>query len=253
MKKFFNVLTIALSVFLALFCIGGSAISYVKLINNRSQLKESITEASFDYQLLFDDTIDESTTLIFNSMAEYQAYLASMPQATSTYSMHNYGVSSSSHMPGNVPDDIELSSIMVDDSGTVFTYSVGRNVNLINFNTDDAVIIEMSQTLIQKEIQREEITNHREYAQNLATSIGASTVTSCSTHAIYAGEVYADIYNTDTGELERVKIGTQKIFFVIETDTDFDGRILYYYYPVTMTENEFAEFANLPSFIDLQD
>ena len=59
-------------------------------------------------------------------------------------------------------------------------------------------------------------------------------------------------HDVDEGTTRRITIGEQRIYFVAESDSEFDGKVLYYFSPLMVTEREFAAFANLEQFgIDL--
>ena len=205
----------------------------------------ALSSVSDDYQA---ETMDEDSTLIFYSIEEYNAYLATtLPQTLSSGESLNSENESGCLLQLDVPDDIELSSIMVNDEGTIFTYDfeiVGGN-NVINFNTNDDVILELTHTIISKEYEASFITNYGTYAQNLASSIGAGLVSYSGEKVIYTGSVYADVYNEMTNEIQRVTIGTQKVVYTPTSIRSNTGSVMYYYYPISISEREFAEFANL--------
>lgn len=247
MNKFLRAVLITVSVCIALLCIAGSAISYVKLINSGHQIKQSMTESSLVSEDLQLSTTDENSSLIFYSIDEYNAYLATLPQIASAAETANNEANSVNSPSLNVPNDIELSSIMVTDEGTIFTYDfeIVDNNNVINFNTSDDVILELTHTIISKQYEADFISNYRLYAQNLAECIGAGLLSYSGNKLIYTGSVYADVYNDDTNEVQRVTIGTQKVVFTPTTSNSNLGTVIYYYYPVSISDADFAEFAGL--------
>lgn len=247
MNKFLRIALMTVSVCLALLCIAGSATSFVKLLSGNNQKKQSFTELSPVSGDMQADLMEEDSTLIFYSIEEYNAYLAtSLPQTLSSGESLNSENESGCLLQLDVPDDIELSSIMVNDEGTIFTYDfeiVGEN-NVINFNTNDDVILELTHTIISKEYEASFISDCYTYAQNLAASIGAGDVSTCGTQTVFTGPVYADIYNEDTNMVQRVTIGTQKVVYTPVSNAS-RASVTYYYYPASISDNEFAEYANL--------
>lgn len=101
------------------------------------------------------------------------------------------------------------------------------------------------------------IASQHEYCRNLAVAIGATPVNGSNSH--YKGSVYAYIIS-ETGERQRVHVGWQELkIFAIKDGTatsSIDGDvpstfvpdtsyvICYYYYPVTVSEQEATDFVN---------
>lgn len=246
MNKFLRIVLTTVSVGLALLCIAGSATSYVKLLKDGNQHKQSMAESSSTIEDLQVETMEEDPSLIFYSIEEYSAYLATLQQ-TSSLDNENDETDPNDLLPLNVPSNITLSSIAVNSEGTVFTYNfeiIGSN-NVINFNTSDEVILELTHTIIAKQYEESFISNYSLYAQNLAACIGAGDVSHSNGNVTYTGLVYADVYNDDTNEVQRVAIGKQTVVFTPTAIGSSDGTVMYYYYPISITEREFAECANL--------
>lgn len=186
----------------------------------------------------------ENESAIFYNLNDYLSYLAAQPQTLSNTE------SSTNLWENEVPDDFSISSIEVNNEGTIFTYDISRkNVNLFGFTTDDDALLEMATTFISKEYNYSFVSNERLYAENLAACTGATCLTSCDTHAIYAGTVYVDLHNVETGTTERVAIGDQKVIFGADVAGSNTGTVYYYFVPATMTEAEFNSYANISSII----
>lgn len=208
----------------------------VSLLNKDNDNETNYNE---EYVATFEDE-----SAIFYSMDDYLSYLAAQPQTLS-----NNG-SSTNLWENEVPNDFSISSIEVNNEGTIFTYDISRkNVNLFGFTTDDDALLEMATTFISKQYNYDFVSNERLYAENLAACIGATCATSCDTHAIYVGTVYVDLHNVETGATERVAIGDQKVIFGADVAGGNAGIVYYYFVPATMTEAEFEAYANISSII----
>lgn len=235
MKKVGQIIIASICIGLSLICIIATISSYSK-----SMKQYSFDDATENADVNIENICDDST-LIFHSWDEYLAYFSSLPSTVSNTENSEELVT----IPEELPDDIELSSIHVNDECTLLTYSVSRNFNLLNYDTSDDVIMEMTNTFIAKKYRDSHISNYRLYAQNLAVGIGADPTSLSTLLDVYAGNVYADIYNTGTGLTERVQIGTQKVIFQAESDGSNDGEVWYYFVPLTISEAEFNELAGL--------
>lgn len=249
MKRFKTVASIMLTCLAVSFIIG-TAYVYVKSITSNVRLQQRNEVVSAEPQLMAEDN-----SVRFSSIAEYVAYLNSSEYACQNTLEQNQASSASQdyYLPGVLPSNTSLASITMNDEGTTFTYSYDIDFsNIFDFNTDDDVIAEMTRTMIAKEYQLDFVSNHRLYAQNLASCLGADLVSSARNTDFYRGAVYANIHDVDEGTTRRITIGEQRIYFIAESDSEFDGKVLYYFSPLMVTEREFAAFANLEQFgIDL--
>lgn len=235
---------------LAVCLVIGTIFSVVKSIKSNALPQQNNSIVSGEPQLMAEDN-----SVRFSSIAEYVAYLNASEFDTQSALEQNQAQSAGQdcYLPGVLPSNTSLASIILNDEGTVFTYSYDIDFsNIFDFNTDDDIIAEMTRTMIAKEYQLDFVSNHRQYTQNLAACLGADLVDSARNGDYYRGAVYANIHDVDEGTTRRITIGEQRIYFVAEQDSEFDGKVLYYFLPLMVTESEFADFANLEQFgVDL--
>lgn len=233
-------LPMLVSICLAFFFAIATIFAYCKVsVKNKSQISEPNVN---DAELL--NVLEAEEPLVFSTMEEYQAYLSSLP-TSAQLSEEPATVSACSQI---IPDDVNLTNITVDSTGTTFNYSVDREGNILFYHTSDETIISMVSSLIQKRFVGQFITNYREFAANLADDIGAVPLLSPANSVVYSGSVYADIYIDEIDAMQNVLVGTQKIVYTATPDGEYDGTVMYYYYPATISEREFAAFAQLSDF-----
>lgn len=143
MKKVGQIIIASICIGLSLICIIATISSYSK-----SMKQYSFDDATENADVNIENICDDST-LIFHSWDEYLAYFSSLPSTVSNTKNSEELVT----IPEELPDDIELSSIHVNDECTLLTYSVSRNFNLLNYDTSDDVIMEMTNTFIAKNME----------------------------------------------------------------------------------------------------
>ncbi len=240
MNKRIQSLPMLVSVCLASFFAIATIFAYCKVsVKKESQVSESGIN---DTELL--NVLEAEEPLVFSTMEEYQAYLSSLP----TNAQLNEEPATVSACSQIIPNDVHLTNITVDSTGTTFNYSVDREGNILFYHTSDETIISMVSSLIQKQFVGDFITNYREFAANLADDIGAVPLLSPTNSVIYSGPVYADIYIDEIDAMQNVLVGTQKIVYTATPNEEYDGTVMYYYYPATISEREFAAFAQLSDF-----
>lgn len=233
-------LPMLLSICLASFLAIATVLTYFKTyIKNKSKSTEPDIN---DTELL--NVLEAEEPLVFLTMEEYQAYLLSLP----TNVQMNEEPSTVSVCSQIIPNDVYLTNITVDSTGTTFNYSVDREGNILFYHTSDETIISMVSSLIQKQFVGDFITNYREFAANLADDIGAVPLLSSANSVIYSGPVYADVYIDEIDAMQNILVGTQKIVYTYTPDEEYDGTVMYYYYPATISEREFAAFAQLSDY-----
>lgn len=234
MKKAFRIVLTSFSVIFSLLLVMGVATSFFRSsvkLNNQQDYSISETNEELVHE--------EVNSLIFYSFEEYYAYLNGNQQGTSS-------VRTITSQP-IIPTDVTLSSIIVNEEGTIMNYDLSRRQPVINFNSDDRVVTELLNLMVEKDYYGDFITNYRVYAQNLADGLDASLTYSSELQDIYTGSVYANIKNSDTNTTQLVLVGTQKVIYTASSANNGNGTIKYYYYPLSVTEQEFAVFAGLIS------
>lgn len=200
-------------------------------------------------------------TYIFWSMDDYMSFISESNGVIEiSDEIHATLDTESCFAPTNLPDDATLDCIEVGTEGTVFTYNLNRRDGSIVYDEDDPIIYDLLHTMRAKAyIYRDffYISDQHEYCRNLAAAIGATPVNGSNEH--YRGLVYAYTQN-ETGAYEKVLVGRQELKILavrngtvmnsIDEETpstfipDTNYLISYYYYPITVSEQEAADFAN---------
>ncbi len=246
MKKFFKIAATVVAFAFIIAFFGAVVFKYVHDVSNvgriNAQTEQEKDKAGEELALM-----EEQETLIFYDMESYFEYLREQGAAEAgQYALDEIGSAHTNELnylaPVDLPSDATLSSIRVDGEGTIFTYSLAREFPTINFSTDDDVIIEMANSIIVKIYSFPDfVSDHREYARNLAANLGATSLTTTENSDVYSGWVYADVLNTDINAMQRIKIGSQEIAFLPAVNGKYNtqyGVVKYTYYPLSLTEDE---------------
>lgn len=255
MKKWFKLFIIPGMLVLAIAFVTLAAFS--NIINASKSIDSSILDDKKNNAANLNTTSElppvyENENLVFHSIEEYDKYLLSQssPKKGDTQSS---GITSY-YLPESLPDDAELVSIVVSESGTVFTYQLDRPFELNNFETStyssnlilmdstDTTLNALCQTIRYKIINTDNIPSSRTYASHFADDIGAEPVTDeCDNYKdIYKGTLYAASSVTNKHYI----VGTQHVSWAATKDQsgiiskDGPGIILYHYYPQTLSASE---------------
>ncbi len=258
-KSLSIILSIAFSC-VAVLCVGcliGSWISGFNDANNASGI-DAMNELDESQTV----TKELEETYVFRSLEDYVSFMSESNGVIEiSNEVHATIDIKSCLVPTNLPDDATLQSIEVGTEGTVFTYDLSRRDGSIVYDEDDPIINDLLHTMRAKTYRHNGgfgfITNQHEYCRNLAAAIGATPVNGSNSH--YRGPVYA-YTRSETGSFQKVLVGTQELkIYAIKNGTatnSIDGdvpstfvpdtsyTINYYYYPVTVSEQEAADFVN---------
>lgn len=198
------------------------------------------------------EAIDEENGTLFASLDDFIACLGEDNSDSGKISFW---------MPEAVPNDADLVSIYKSSEGTVFNYFLGRDyaprpveitrddpVNVISLTTDDDLLDGLTHAAISKTysyadlLNFNNVTDYESFAETLAESIGASYASGSSSYTAYAGDIYADVYDTSTQITTRYYVGQQRIFYLI---TGNQESIVYTYVPASMSNSEAELFSNI--------
>ena len=179
MKKILSIVFAALLACLAALCVVGvgkglldSAIDAVSPI--------SISKASSESEL--DDSAQahsEESSVCFNSMAEYIAYMTEQTNNSASISECNSVASDGNttvyyYSPDNLPSDYEISNIIVDDTGVTFRFS---KVGGVTITSNDKATMSLYNSISTRTYRDMDfITDVPTYAMELAAAIGAHTI-----------------------------------------------------------------------------
>lgn len=259
-KKLLSIiLSIAFSC-VAILCVGCLIGGWISEFNNANNASDLDAMNEFDESQPAEKELEE--TYVFRSLEDYVSFMSESNGVIEiSNEVHATIDIESCLVPTNLPDDATLQSIEVGTDGTVFTYDLSRRDGSIVYDEDDPIINDLLHTMRVKAYTIrggfDFITNQHEYCRNLAAAIGATPVNGSNSH--YRGNVYA-YTRSETGTLQKVLVGTQELkIYAIKNGTamnSIDGdvpstfapdtsyTINYYYYPVTVSEQEAADFVN---------
>lgn len=197
---------------------------------------------------------EEELPLVFDTIEAYEQYLLSCSSYSSEVGLLSQSTEGDSYCcyfaPEDVPEDATLVQISVNEVSTTFTYNLARTTNGLNCDTDDETINELTHTLIASVYSYDLISDYRAYTQNFAEAIDAELMTGEGVPVdTYEGNVYANVRNLATNTVERMQVGTQRAACLFEVDKNgsIDGKWAtgYFYYPLSLSEEEIAEFTNV--------
>lgn len=258
-KSLSIILSIAFScvAILSVGCLIGSWISGFNDASNASNM-DAMNELEESQPV----TKELEESYIFRSLEDYASFMSESNGVVEiSNEIHATIDIESCLVPTNLPDDATLQSIEVGTEGTVFTYDLSRRDGSIVYDEDDPIINDLLHTMRSKAYNPgtfDFIESQHEYCRNLAAAIGATPVNGSNEH--YIGPVYAYTRSEAGAPLQKVRVGTQELkIFAIKNGTatnSIDGDvpstfvpdtsyvICYYYYPVTVSEQEAADFVN---------
>lgn len=258
-KSLSIILSIAFSC-VAVLCVGCLIGSWISGFNDANNVSNADVMNELDESQPVAKELEE--TYVFQSLEDYVSFMSESNGVIEiSNEIHATIDIESCLVPTNLPDDATLQSIEVGTDGTVFTYDISKRSNSIVYDEDDPIINDLLHTMRVKAYRYDRgfgfITNQHDYCRNLAAAIGATPVNGSNEH--YRGSVYA-YTRSGTGAYQKILVGTQelKIFArrggtatsSIDGDVpstlapDINYVICYYYYPVTVSEQEAADFVN---------
>lgn len=257
-KSLSIILSIAFSC-VAVLCVGCLIGSWISGFNDANSVSNA--DATNELNESQPVTKELGETYVFRSLEDYESFMSESNGVIEiSNEIHATIDSESCLVPTNLPDDATLQSIEVGTEGTVFTYDLSRRDGSIVYDEDDPIINDLLHTMRSKTYNPSSfdfIESQHEYCRNLAAAIGATPVNGSNEH--YRGPVYA-YTRSETGAFQKVLVGTQELkIFAINKGTAtnlIDGDVpstfapdtryvtCYYYYPVTISEQEAAEFVN---------
>ena len=229
MKKILSIVFAALLACLAALCVVGvgkglldSAIDAVSPI--------SISKASSESEL--DDSAQahsEESSVCFNSMAEYIAYMTEQTNNSASISECNSVASDGNttvyyYSPDKLPSDYEISNIIVDDTGVTFRFSKVGGVTITSNDKAPMSLYNSISTRTYRDMDF--ITDVPTYAMELAAAIGAHHTGGSlppSVSSTYSGNVTA--YIPDIDQDNATIVGSQNIWI------GEDGLVHYNYTP----------------------
>lgn len=230
MKKYISVFVAAATVFVALLCVCG-------LLKGIAPKDANDATADKSSDLCTGEMLTSENENIFNSVEAYVEYLSSGGALSDTGSTGSQTIEYS--LPTNIADGATLISIELTDEGTVFTYSLQRNPQIL-VGPEDVILYEMLTTYRMKSYTTaagyDFITDHTVYAAELAAAVGA-IATSVNQ---YSGNVTVRMEAED-GTFSYVTIGTHMVW--IE-----DGVTRYAYYPTTLSEEEILQLSSFTTY-----
>lgn len=258
-KSLSIILSIAFSC-VAVLCVGCLIGSWISGFNDANNAFNADAMNELDESQPVTKELEE--TYVFRSLEDYVSFMSESNGVIEiSNEVHATIDIESCLVPTNLPDDATLQSIEVGTEGTVFTYDISRGGGSIVYDEDDPIIYDLLHTMRAKAYRYDcgfgFITNQHDYCRNLAAAIGATPVNGSNTH--YRGSVYAYTIS-ETGQRQRVHVGWQelKIFAIKDVPpmSSIDGDVpstlapdtsyvvCYYYYPVTVSEQEASDFVN---------
>lgn len=258
-KSLSIILSIAFSC-VAVLCVGCLIGSWISGFNDASNASGMDVINELDESQLVTKELEE--TYVFRSLEDYASFMTESNGVIEISNEVHAAIDSEFCLvPTDLPDDATLQSIEVGTEGTVFTYDISRRDGSIVYDEDDPIINDLLHTMRAKAYNLvsgfDFIASQHEYCRNLAAAIGATPVNGSNSH--YRGNVYA-YTRSETGSLQKVLVGTQELkIYAIKGGTAtnlIDGDVpstfvpdtryvtCYYYYPVTVSEQEAADFVN---------
>ena len=181
-------------------------------------------------------TYDELQSVEFSSLDEYIDYVTQ--EATAEYSdegaPNNEPIYIQYYAPRNLPEEVEIINIRVNEQGTMFTYSL-RDIpqlrdSLLYVDTDDETVIELLNMARTRIYYTSGMTNKYTYAARLANAIGAIQCNPGTGHPycdIYLGMVKVNVQQSD-GTYQQETLGQQRI------KIGNTGEHEYQYFPLTL-------------------
>ena len=156
-----------------------------------------------------------------------------------------------------MPADARLQSIIVNDGGTIYTYTLSRPeaprsgggsginpyINNIRIDSNDDILTARLQTLIVREVSLNYVANARTFASDLAKDIGAAfdgTLSTLDTD-VYTGTLFG--YES-SGPMLTWQLGQQRIVWSQSSvrsglsNENTTGSVYYYYFPASVSEQE---------------
>lgn len=195
-----------------------------------------------------DEICEEDKAFNFSNLNDYLRHLANDKASFNDDTYYN---------SESVPTDAELVGISVSDEGTAFKYWMDRNPvltavqpskdndNVISFEVGDTLLDGLTRAAIVKYYGNNlyNVTDYVEFAETLAEDIGAPLISSDDILDIYAGNIYADIYDPSTQIQTRYFVGTQRVFCMHMNNNPVV--VSYSYVPASVTETEANLFTNM--------
>lgn len=227
MKKILSIVFAALLACLAALCVVGVGKGFLdSTIDAVSPISEASSESKLDDSA---QAHSEESSVCFNSMAEYIAYMteqtnnsASISECSSVASDGNTTVYY--YSPDNLPSDYEISNIIVDDTGVTFRFS---KVGGVTITSNDKATMSLYNSISTRTYRDMDfITDVPTYAMELAAAIGAHHTGGSlppSVSSTYSGNVTA--YIPDIDQDNATIVGSQNIWI------GEDGLVHYNYTP----------------------
>ncbi len=257
LKNPISLITVCVAAFLVaiMFYSGVSSIS--KLCGMRAEKTGNNTEfvlENAEYGL--EEPNMNADDLVFSSYSAYETYLAEqMANDNDTPEISPLHRSLITALPA----DASLQSIIVNEGGTVYTYTLSRQpvlrsggwnggsiytyINTIQLDPADTILAARFQTLIIRNVATDYVQNTRTFSANLAADIGADYIGSLSTLStdVYEGKIFG--YTSDYSQ-PYIQLGRQQIIWEQTSgqnglsNEDVTGTVTYMYNPASMTELE---------------
>lgn len=175
MKKILSIVFAALLACLAALCVVGVGKGFLdSTIDAVSPISEASSESKLDDSA---QAHSEESSVCFNSMAEYIAYMTEQTNNSASISECNSVASDGNttvyyYSPDNLPSDYEISNIIVDDTGVTFRFS---KVGGVTITSNDKATMSLYNSISTRTYRDMDfITDVPTYAMELAAAIGST-------------------------------------------------------------------------------